>query len=78
MRLIHANDSKVGLGSAVDRHENIGQGWLGEAAFERMLAHAALVSLPWVLEVPGYDDKGPDLPNLEALKRLAGRPYASA
>lgn len=73
LRLIHANDSKVGLGSAVDRHANIGQGLLGEAAFERMLAHPALARLPWVLEVPGYDDKGPDLANVQALKRLASR-----
>jgi len=78
LRLVHANDSKVGLGSAVDRHENIGRGMLGEEAFERMLAHTALRHLPWVLEVPGYDDKGPDLPNVEALKRLAGRAYSSA
>src|SRR5579859_65937 len=69
LSLIHANDSKVGLGSAVDRHENIGRGLLGEEAFTRMLAHAALAPVPWVLEVPGYDDKGPDLPNLQALKR---------
>jgi deoxyribonuclease IV len=73
LRLIHANDSKVGLGSAVDRHENIGHGQLGEDAFARMLAHPALRDLPWVLEVPGYDDKGPDLPNVQTLKRLAGR-----
>lgn len=73
LRLIHANDSKVGLGSAVDRHENLGHGQLGEDAFGRMLAHPALRDLPWVLEVPGYDDKGPDLPNVQTLKRLAGR-----
>ena len=73
LRLIHANDSKVGLGSAVDRHENIGRGMLGEEAFQRMLAHPALSPLPWVLEVPGYDDKGPDLQNVLDLKRLAGR-----
>jgi deoxyribonuclease-4 len=73
LTLIHANDSKVGLNSAVDRHENIGKGKLGEAAFRRMLAHPVLGGLAWVLEVPGYDDKGPDLPNLQDLKRLAGR-----
>jgi len=73
LRLIHANDSKVGLNSAVDRHENIGKGLLGEEAFQRMLAHPVLASLPWVLEVPGYDDKGPDLQNMIDLKRLAGR-----
>ncbi|MBV9580609.1 MAG: deoxyribonuclease IV [Chloroflexi bacterium] len=74
LKLIHANDSKVGLNSAVDRHENIGKGHLGEEAFVRMLAHPALSPAAWVLEVPGYDDKGPDKPNLDALKRLAGRP----
>jgi deoxyribonuclease IV len=73
LRLIHANDSKVGLGSAVDRHENIGQGLIGEDAFVRMLAHAALKDVPWVLEVPGYDKKGPDAQNLRDLKRLANR-----
>jgi len=73
LKLIHANDSKVGLGSAVDRHENIGKGLLGAEAFERMLAHPALAELPWVLEVAGYDNNGPDLPNVQELKRLANR-----
>jgi deoxyribonuclease-4 len=71
LRLIHANDSKVGLNSAVDRHENIGKGQLGEEAFVRMLSNPALRQAAWVLEVPGYDDKGPDKPNLDELKRLA-------
>lgn len=69
--LIHANDSKVGLNSAVDRHENIGKGHLGEEAFVRMLGHPALRKAAWTLEVPGYEDKGPDKPNLDELKRLA-------
>jgi deoxyribonuclease IV len=73
LRLIHANDSKVDLGSAVDRHENIGHGLLGEQAFVKMLAHPVLKDLPWVLEVPGFEDKGADLPNMLTLKRLAGR-----
>jgi deoxyribonuclease-4 len=73
LKLIHANDSKVGLNSAVDRHENIGKGQLGEQAFRKLLAHPALAPVAWVLEVPGYDDKGPDKPNLDELKRLAGR-----
>ena len=73
LMLIHANDSKVGLNSAVDRHENIGKGQLGEEAFVRMLHQPQLMNAAWVLEVPGYDDKGPDLPNLVELKRLADR-----
>ncbi len=73
LKLIHANDSKVGLNSAVDRHENIGKGQLGEEAFRQLLAHPALQQAAWVLEVPGYEDKGPDKPNLDDLKRLARR-----
>jgi deoxyribonuclease-4 len=64
--LIHANDSKAELGSAVDRHANIGQGYLGEAAFTRLLGHAALADLPWVAEIP-------EAINVQTLKRLAGR-----
>jgi deoxyribonuclease-4 len=73
LRIVHANDSKVRLGAAVDRHENIGRGLLGDQAFQGMLSHPALADLPWVLEVPGFDNKGPDAPNVQALKRLAGR-----
>jgi deoxyribonuclease-4 len=68
---IHANDSKVPLASNKDRHENIGQGHIGEEAFARMLAHPVLRALPWIMEVPGYDGNGPDAKNLAALRRLA-------
>ena len=68
---VHANDSKVPLGSHKDRHENIGQGAIGEAAFTRMLNHPKLRHLPWIMEVPGYDGQGPDAQNLLTLRRLA-------
>jgi deoxyribonuclease-4 len=74
---VHANDSKVPLGSQKDRHENIGQGEIGEAAFERMLADPLLGRLPWVMEVPGYDGEGPDAQNLAVLRRLAGAAAAA-
>ena len=67
---LHANDSKAALGSHRDRHENIGQGLIGEDAFARMLAQPALRRLPWILEVPGYDGTGPDAQNLQTLRRL--------
>lgn len=69
---VHANDSKGALGSNVDRHENIGQGQLGEETFARLLAHPALRHLPFILEVPGYDGEGPDRENVATLRRLAG------
>jgi deoxyribonuclease-4 len=68
---VHANDSKVPLGSHKDRHENIGQGAIGEAAFARLLNHPQLCHLPWIMEVPGYDGLGPDAQNLQTLRRLA-------
>ncbi|MBI4493614.1 MAG: deoxyribonuclease IV [Chloroflexi bacterium] len=68
---IHANDSKTPLGAQVDRHENIGQGKIGEAAFARMLQHPAFADQPFILEVPGYDGAGPDLRNVQTLRRLA-------
>jgi deoxyribonuclease IV len=67
---IHANDSKNPLGARKDRHENIGKGYIGEEAFRRMLHHKELRGLPWILEVPGFEDKGPDKKNIDILKRL--------
>lgn len=64
---VHANDSKVPLNSAVDRHENIGQGYIGTEGFRNIMAHPAFRDLPFLLEVPGYDGKGPDKENLAAL-----------
>lgn len=70
---IHANDSKNPLGARKDRHENIGQGHIGEDGFRRMLQHKQLRQYPWILEVPGFEDKGPDKKNIEIMKRLAGQ-----
>jgi len=68
---IHANDSKTPLGARKDRHENIGQGCIGEDGFRRMLQHKALRHVPWILEVPGFSGKGPDRENLDILRLLA-------
>ncbi len=68
---VHANDSKAGLGSGLDRHENIGQGQIGEDGFRALLAHPAFREVPFLLEVPGLEGEGPDKPNVDILKRLA-------
>ena len=72
VRVIHTNDSKKGLGSHVDRHENIGEGAIGEEGFRRILNHPDLRDKPFVLETP-IDNEGDDLKNVEALKRLCRR-----
>jgi deoxyribonuclease-4 len=67
--VIHANDSKGALGSRLDRHANIGEGLLGEAAFGRMLNHSKLKTKAFILETP-VDVPGDDRRNLEKLKEL--------
>ena len=68
---VHANDSKAGLGSGLDRHENIGQGHIGEDGFRAIMSHPAFADLPFILEVPGFAGGGPDRRNVEILKRIA-------
>lgn len=70
LRAVHANDSKRELGSAVDRHDNIGEGLIGTAGFRNIMAHKAFADVPFYLEVPGFDKTGPDKPNVDALKKI--------
>ena len=67
---VHANDSKAGLGSGLDRHENIGEGQIGLEGFRAIAAHPAFREVPFILEVPGYEGKGPDKRNVETLRTL--------
>ena len=67
---VHANDSKTPFASGVDRHENIGQGHMGLEGFRVIMGHPAFRDVPFLLEVPGDDGKGPDKANLDILKRL--------
>ncbi len=69
VKAIHANDSKGGLGSHLDRHENIGAGQIGEAGFRRILTHPRLREKPFILETPSED--GAHRRDVDALKRLA-------
>ena len=68
---IHANDSKTPFASGVDRHENIGQGYIGEKGFYHITHDPRLASLPFIIETPGFGDRGVDQKNLEVLRRLA-------
>ena len=71
--VVHANDAKVELGSGVDRHENIGEGYIGIEGFETIMRHPAFADVPFLLEVPGTNRKGPDKPNLDRLKAIRRR-----
>jgi deoxyribonuclease IV len=68
----HLNDAKAGLGSGLDRHEHIGRGKIGLAAFRALLGHPALGRRPMTLETPKTRDG--DRRNLATLRRLRRRP----
>jgi len=49
---LHLNDSKNPIGSHKDRHERIGEGFLGVETFRKIVNHPALKDLPMILETP--------------------------
>ncbi len=66
----HLNDSKTGLGSRVDRHEHIGKGKIGLAAFRHIVNDARFLEIPGCLETPKSNDLHEDLENLAVLRSL--------
>lgn len=70
LRAVHLNDSKNPCGAHKDRHERIGEGYIGLKAFERIVTHPQLRDLPFILEtpneLPGYAAE------IELLRKLAG------
>ena len=58
LALVHANDSKDACGSKRDRHENLGAGTLGTAAFGELLAHPAVHGVPVLVETPSEGGAG--------------------
>ena len=53
IKLVHANDSQLGLGSNRDRHEAIGKGEIGVEPFRELLKHPMMQNVPFVAETPG-------------------------
>ena len=49
---VHLNDSKKDVGSHVDRHETLGNGFLGEAFFHRFMNDSRFDDMPIILETP--------------------------
>lgn len=72
VRLWHLNDSKTKRGSRVDRHEHIGQGAMGTAAFTRLLRDVRFRETPMVIETPkdGDDEFAMDRVNLATLRQI--------
>ena len=72
LRILHANDAKAPLGSNLDRHDNIGDGLMGEG-LGVFLANPKVQKLPVVLEVPGADGHGPNAEEIQKLRDVHAR-----
>lgn len=68
--VFHANDSKMPLGSRVDRHARIGKGFIGCEPFRRLLAHPKLQDKSFISETP-VEGEGDDERNMATLRSLA-------
>ena len=70
LKVFHLNDSKKDLGSHVDRHTHIGEGFLGLTPFRLLVNDARFQALPMILETPKEDDMADDVINLARLRDL--------
>ncbi len=66
---IHLNDSKTKLGSALDQHANLGEGFIGRHGLKNFVTHPSFSRLPFILEVPG-DGSGPNEQNIHVARSL--------
>jgi deoxyribonuclease-4 len=70
LRMLHLNDSKAPFNSRKDRHELIGEGAIGEGAFQRIMNDPRLALVPKVIETPKLDDA--ETTDRRMIERLRG------
>ena len=70
LKAFHLNDSKTDLGSHVDRHTHIGEGFIGLEGFRLLLNDPRFQHRPMVLETPKEPDEAADITNLQTLRGL--------
>lgn len=76
LSLVHANDSQDACGSFRDRHQTIGAGGLGLAAFAELLSHPATEGVPVIVETPSTGHRG-HAADIATLSTLLPRPPRS-
>lgn len=70
LKVLHVNDSRDEFGSGRDRHDNLGEGLMGLETLSSWVNQPVFKGLPMILEVPGFEGKGPDRKNIEILKKM--------
>lgn len=57
LRFIHLNDSKNPLNDGKDRHEKIGEGYIGKDGISNIINNSKLKNIPFILETPCDDEE---------------------
>ena len=70
VKVWHCNDAKAAFGSKLDRHEHIGEGTIGPAAFKRLLHDDRFAHCAFIAETP-VDSPGDETRNVGVLRTLA-------
>ena len=70
VKVWHSNDAKAAMGSKLDRHEHIGEGTIGAAAFRRLLHDERFAHCAFIAETP-VDAPGDEARNVGVLRTLA-------
>ncbi len=70
LKVFHLNDSKKEFGSKRDRHEHIGEGFIGLEGFYNIVNDPKLASVPMIIETPKGDELLEDIQNLKVLRGL--------
>ena len=70
VRVWHCNDAKAAKGSKLDRHEHVGEGTIGPAAFRRLLCDERFAHAAFIAETP-VDEPGDEMRNTMALRALS-------
>lgn len=73
----HCNDAKAAMGSKLDRHEHIGEGTIGAAAFGRLLRDPRFHHAAFIAETP-VDTPGDEARNVSVLRTLSAESKPSS
>ena len=69
VKLVHVNDAKKDLGSNVDRHANLGDGFIGKMGILTFVTYFMRLGVPLVLETP-VEGRDEDILMLRSIHKL--------
>ena len=72
LECLHVNDSQGELNSHIDRHANYGEGLITPDGFRKLLLDPHIKDKPFIMEIPGLNDKGPSIADKKALEAILG------